>query len=284
MVERNCDTYGLKGAAFFIIVFLWMVFLPGTVLAESGVFDKAGLFSHSETIQLEALARELENEYKMNFLVLTTDEAYGMSSAEAAEAFYEENGYDTNERNGGIVLLIDMDNREMNLVTNGDMIYYITDSREERIYDAGEEYIRDGEYGKTMYAMLHQVQVYMEKGIPDNQYTYDAETGKIIRHHGITSGEWLLALAAALFTAAAVCLVLYRKYTVVPKYEYRIGQNAGMNLTGKEDRLVNQFVTRRRIPKNPTGNGGGSTGGGGRTSTHTSSGGGSFGGGHGRGF
>ena len=59
-------------------------------------------------------------------------------------------------------------------------------------------------------------------------------------------------------------------------YKYPYQEKSSIKLTQKEDRLVNSFVTTRRIPRPPKNNGGGGFGGG--TTTH-SSGGGTFGGG-----
>lgn len=281
MVDERKSVYRIKVIFVFWAVVLWMFALPGNVRAQGCVFDEAGLFSAAKRTELEELGQKLEKEYKMNFLMLTTDDAYGMSSAQFAEDFYEKEGYAANGRSGGIVLIIDMDNREMNLISDGSMIYYITDAREERIYDAGEDYLRKKEYGNAMYAMLRQVEAYMEKGIPNNQYSYDTETGKIVYHRSLTSMDVIIAFAAAFLSAGGVCFVLYRRYSVVKEYEYQVNQNAEINLTGRQDRLVNQFVTQRRIPKSPPPGSGGS---GGRTSTHTSSGGRTYGGGHGRRF
>lgn len=297
MVERQAVTYDIRekrlsGSAFLLLRAFFAacaaaLFICGSALcakASGCVFDKAGLFTQEETAQLNQLAQELEETYNMNFLMLTTADAQGQSSRDVEERFYEDGGYDTDGKRGGIVLLIDMDNRELNLVTNKEMILYITDAREEDIYDAGYEYAADGDYGEAMLAMLERTAAFMKKGIPDNQYTYDTETGQIIRHRSLSAGDWLLALGVSLCCAALACAFLYRKYRRVEKYEYSVGSDADIRITGKEDRLVNQFVTHRRIPKDPppgSGAGGSSAG---RSSTHTSGGGGTFGGGHGRSF
>ena len=63
-------------------------------------------------------------------------------------------------------------------------------------------------------------------------------------------------------------------------YKFNYLEKSSIDLTQKEDRLVNSFVTTRRIPRpsNNGGGGGGFSGGGGGSTTH-SSGGGTFGGG-----
>lgn len=261
--------------------------LGSNALAKKGqmtVQDKAGLFTAGETAQLEKTAAELADNYEMNICIVTLDDASGMSSAEAAENFYEENGYVDDGSRGGIVLLIDMDNREINLVTSRDMIYYITDSREEAIYDAGYDYVADGEYGLGMQAMLEKTAYFLKKGIPDKQYTYDTETGRIVRHRSLSAADWLLAVGGAAILAGCCCFGVRRSYCHVKAYEYTAGGNAKMNLTKEQDQLVNQTVTRRRIPKMPPPDAGGDSGDANRSSTHTSSHGNTFGGGSGRKF
>lgn len=299
MVEREPGTYGTgsrlsasPGGMTVLLRYILAVCIASLVIcgctlrvwAAGYVFDDAGLFSDAETAQLTQTASELEETYNMNFLMLTVADAQGRSSRDAAERFYENGGYDSDGKNGGIVLLINLDNRELNLVTNGEMILYITDAREESIYDAGYAYASEGDYGGAMLAMLEQTAACMKKGIPDNQYTYDTETGQIIRHRSLTAGDWLLAVGVPLCCAAFACVILYWRYRRVKKYEYSLGQNADIRITGKEDNLVNQFVTHRRIPKSPPPGSGPGSSAGGRSSTHTSHGGGTFGGGHGRKF
>ena len=286
MVEKRMISYRKSRwiTCLFFVVLLAISALH--VQAASGVFDKAGLFTSEEIAQMEELSAELASEYRMHFLILTVDDANGRESYEVAEDFYEKNGYVDSEERGGIVLLIDMDNREINLVTSGDMIYYITDEREERVYDAGYGYVSEGEYGAGMLSMLSSVLWYIQEGIPSNQYIYDTETGRIIRYRSLSAGDLIIAFAAAFFSALLTCFGVSRRYNVVKKYEYTLGQNAHIKLKGQNDRLINQFETSRRIPR-PTpsgGSGGGGSSSSGRSSTHRSSGGHSYGGGHGRKF
>lgn len=285
MISRNLDVfkYHICGALVMILClcFTW------TVYASDHVFDEADLFTYEECEDLEELASKLEDRYDMNFLTVTTDYADGMSSERYAEKFYVDGSYDTNGKKGGVVLLIDMDNRELCAVTHGDMIAYLTDDRIESIYDEGYDYASEGEYGSSMISMLEMTAQYMQEGIVKGQYTYNTETGEITRYHHIDPTFVLMAALTSLVVAVISCVVLWRKYSVVEEYQYSAQRNVNMKLTGKEDRLVNQFVTQRRIPRNPPPGDGGGPGMGdsfGRSSTHTGYGGQTFGGGGGRKF
>lgn len=127
MVER----YRSKRKISFIWLTLciWLCLSGMTAYAECMVQDDAQLFSDSEVQQIETLAKEIEASWQMNVLVMTCDDADGRESNEVLEDTYEEYGLESNDAKGGIALIIDMDNRELNLVTERDMIYYITDYR-----------------------------------------------------------------------------------------------------------------------------------------------------------
>ena len=115
MVER----YRSKRKISFIWLTLciWLCLSGMTAYAECLVQDDAQLFSDSEVQQIETLAKEIETSWQMNVLVMTCDDADGRESNEVLEDTYEEYGLESNDAKGGIALIIDMDNRELNLVT-----------------------------------------------------------------------------------------------------------------------------------------------------------------------
>lgn len=245
------------------MVLLLILMMSTVVFADSGVYDHGNLFTSEETAELQEEAAEIAQKYDMNIFLLTTDDAKGMTSAEYAEDFYESGNYHQNDAKGGIVLIIDMDHRQLNLVTYGDMIYRITDEREEKIYDAGYDEVSDGDYADCMEEMLETTEKYLKKGIKSLDFM-----------------EVLLALGVALVCALIPCLIVWKCYSIVGKYDYSLKDNAEMDLKWKEDHMIDKIVTHRRKPKPDSDGGHGGSG----TSVHHSSGGNSVGGGHGRNF
>ena len=279
MVRRlGRKTHILSGAIMFLLFFF--LFASMHVYAATEIIDDADLIGRSDVSAIQEMADQIDHAYKMNVLVYTTDRQSDKSSRDKIEEQYEKLGYTENGAHGGIALIIDLDNGEMNLVTDGDMIYYITDEREEKIYDDGYEYASDGEYGMAMYAMLKKAYSFLEAGVPDGQYTYDSETGRIVRYKSLSMMEILLAFGVALVVSLISYGSISHSYGTVKKYKYSVSQNANIKITGQQDRLVNQFVTERTIPKETSG--GGSGGSSGRTTTHSSGSGHTYGGGHGR--
>lgn len=259
-----------KYIALFTLV---MILLSGmTVFAETGhVYDDGMLFTDAQVSELEAMVITAEGQTGWEFYLVTTDDAEGKTATEYADDFFDTHSTIPD----GVCILIDMDNREIYLSTAGDAIYYLTDSRVESVLDDGYDYVAGGDYYQCMVAMTNGVLDYYDRGIPSNQYTYDTETGKVIRNRSITGGEILFAVIIGIAVGVIIFVAVIGKYRLKwggYKYDYR--QFGKLNLTRKEDQFINQTLTHRRIETSSS-----SGGGGGRSSVHTSSGGVSHGGG-----
>lgn len=244
---------------------------------EQTVFDLGNLLSEEERQSLAEETEKLQEEHKMNFIVLTTFDAQGKSARDYADDFYMDQGFYEDGKKGGIAFLIDMDNRELWISTAGDMRYYVSDAEVEEILDAGYPWVGDGQYYRCFTEMLDCADTVVDRGLSSKDYLID-ENGNITRYRSITPFEILFGFAAALLAAGIPCAVILGRYKVrTGKYSYNWKSNSDVRITDKQDYFVNQIVTRRRIPKNPPPSAGGLGGGG--SSIHTSSGGGSFGGG-----
>lgn len=248
---------------------------------ENHVYDHADLLTVQEEEYLENLAAERAEQWDMNFLMVTTDDADGKSAMEYADDFYDAQFPEESEEDG-ILCLIDMDNREIYLSTSGMAIRYLTDSRIESILDEAYEYVVEGDYYGTFVTFIEETEGYLTKGIQSDQYNYDVETGEIDYYRepmGITFGEFIFAFVAALIPAGVTIGIIKAKYQLkFEDFHYDAYTDSDVQLSVKSDRLVNTFVTHRRIPKND-GHSGGSGGGGSRSSVHRSSSGRSHGGG-----
>ena len=267
-----------------IKIFLMMLCLCGglitglDVFAQSDcVYDQADLLTAQEEEELQKQAEMMQETWKMNFLVVTTDDAEGKTSREYADDFYDALYPEEN----GILYLIDMDNREIYMSTTGLAIRYMTDARIDSILDVAFLYVADGDYSGTIKAFLNESEYYLNQGIPENQYNYDVDTGEIDAYEepmGITMGEFLFALVVAMIPAFITVGIIKAKYQLkFEDFHYDPTANSEITLSVKSDRLINKIVTHRRIPKDTDSSG--RSGGGGGSSVHHSSSGGSHGGG-----
>lgn len=258
-------------------VFLIPVCAAETENGEGRVFDNAGLFSEEEAAELEEEALRMREEFRAEFIILTTDNTQGRSARETADDFYFSRGYEKNFDEDGAVVLIDMDNREIYLGTYGIMIRVITDQRLENILDAAYSYAVQGNYAGAARTMLQECEAYVEKGIVAGQYNYDSETGKIEVYHSVRWYEALVAAVISLGIAGAVCAGVRRSYRLSGGKEkdsaLAYQKDCPIQINPFSDALLHTALHHTVIPRNQN-LGGRSSGGSSsrRSTTHSHSG------------
>lgn len=266
-----------------LLLFLLPVCTVWAGTVHTFVFDEAGLFSQDEAECMEEEIKDLKSDTDMDYVVLTIEDAQGKSSQEYADEYYEAAGFGTHDNYSGMLYLIDMDNREICISTEGDMLRYLTDERIDVILEHAFNEAVDGNYADSALSVLQDAGSYISSGIPENQYNYSSESGDVDPYfqRGFPIMALVFGLAAGLIAALGTFFGIKGKYQLTfDTYHYPLSEKSRLKLTVSEDRLVNQFVTHRRIPKNPppSSSGGGGTRSG-RTTTHRSSSGRTHGGG-----
>lgn len=262
--------------AVFLCAMLVTPIAVGATEAENYVFDYAGLMSEDEITALEMQIADMKEKTGWDIFAVTTDYAEGKTAMAYADDFYDER---TAEDSDGILVLIDMDNREIYISTCGKAIRYLTDARIERVLDDGFYYVSNGKYAACLSAMLSTSEYYYDAGIQESQYNYDVETGAISEYRTLTWMEVVPVFLLAVGIGVAIYFAVVKSYSMKGgRYDYPYMKYGKLDLTAHEDRFIRAHTTHHRI-QTSDGGGGRHGGGGGRSSTHHSSGGRSHGGG-----
>lgn len=211
---------------------------------NSQLTDQAGLLTEPEELEIEEQLEKLADKTGWEVMVVTTDDAEGMSATNYAESWLD--AHMTGD--DGIIYLIDMDNREIVVSRTGKAINCLTDAHKKTILDVGYEQVSDEEYAKTFRVMIQKT----------SKYAY----------RQITVIEAVIVLIVALAAGGITVGGIIGSYRLkFGGYKYPIEKNGSVNLRRKEDTFVNQFVTHRHIPKSDGNSGGG------KTTTHSGAGG-----------
>lgn len=246
--------------------------------AEGYVYDYAGLLSYDEISELEEQIVDMREKTDWDIFAVTIYDAEGKSSMAYADDFYDER---TTDDSDGILVLIDMDNREIYISTCGKAIRYLEDTRTERILDEGYYYVSDGEYASCLSAMLSSAEYFYDSGISQNQYNEDIEVGSISVYRTLAWMEVIPVLLLAVGVGLAIYFIVVKSYSMKGgRYDYPYMKYGKIELISQEDRFIRQNVTHYRIQTNSgSGHGTGGRGSSGRSSVHRSSSGRSHGGG-----
>ena len=252
------------------------------------VVDDAGLLSSSEEQQLASYLDSISTSRGSDVVVVTLD-GTGKSSIEAAaDDYFDYNDYGQGSDRSGILLLLDMDEREWAMSTRGFCIKAFTDAGQEYVANQFLPYLSDGDYyaGFMKFAELADKFLaqaatgdpYDRGSLPNGGYdysdkAYDFETGTSEREFPVL---WCLVVAViGIVIAGIMTLAEKSKLTSVAPQRSAEGYSVGgLRVTESRDFFLYKTVHRTRHESSRSGGGGGS-------STHHSSSGATHGGSHG---
>ena len=266
----------------------------GAVSGQPRVFDQAGLFSETEIIQLEEKIAQCRKSTKMDVVIVSAYADGERSAEEYADDYYDYGGFGVGKKASGVLLLYYMDGPgrqggECYISTAGTMINMLTDERIESILDDVYGDLGNRDFAGATEHFLEDVKAYVKEGVESGQYTYDRDTGEIVRYHSIRLYEVAIAMVIAGILAGSVCLDIKKRYAMKQSSRevsnslqaYRADCAFHFSVAG--DKMVNKYVCSVPIPRNTSSGSGGRGHSGsssaGRSTIHTSSSGSSHGGG-----
>ena len=266
----------------------------GAVSGQPRVFDQAGLFSETEIIQLEEKIAQCRKSTKMDVVIVSAYADGERSAEEYADDYYDYGGFGVGKKASGVLLLYYMDGPgqpggEFYISTAGTMINMLTDERIESILDDVYGDLGNRDFAGATEHFLEDVKAYVKEGVESGQYTYDRDTGEIVRYHSIRLYEVAIAMVIAGILAGSVCLDIKKRYAMKQSSReisnslqaYRADCAFCFSVAG--DKMVNKYVRSVPIPRNTSSGSGGRGHSGsssaGRSTIHTSSSGSSHGGG-----
>lgn len=191
--------------------------LGGFGYGEQRIFDEAGLFTQEEEAALGQAVSEAVREGELDVAILTVNSTGGRSAMDFADDFYDENGFGYGD-DTGILLLINMGEREVWISTAGMAVDYFTDSRIDSMVDAVTAELSDGDYyrGALVFVQESAYYMYREVSVDEWQTQYGGSTGvydtqEISSGGSHTARRVLVSLAAALVAAGVTVFVMYRQ-------------------------------------------------------------------------
>jgi len=272
----------MKKRIFLMLLLCAALFLTAAVNASSPkVVDGADLLTSSEEATLEETAEKLYGR-GYDICLLTMNGGYGGKSvSDYADDYYEDNGYGVGSKKSGLLMLINMTERDVYISTAGDGIYAFTDYSITVMLDEIADRLGAEEYGDACEFFLTYAKkcaVAFNDGSP-----IDAPKGE---YDGsvITPGATEYYGESSVWDALPVCLVIGFVIALIILFSMRARMNTvrlskdakhsvdkdSFDLYKHSDRFL--YSRTRRIPRNDGSSGGGST-------VHRSSGGVSHGGG-----
>ncbi|CAH0121438.1 YgcG family protein [Paenibacillus sp. CECT 9249] len=233
---------------FFAVYLAFPVQIAAAAGGKQFIYDEANLLSQEERDKLNAMANEYGAERETDMIVVTSKNVENIDVQLMTEDFYDDHapGYDKPHGNA-VILMLDMNNREVYLAGFYKAETYLDDGRLDKIRHKITPYLSDGDYYAAFEKYIKTAHNYMgfEPGVnPDN----------------ILFQLWFQLAASVGIGGVVVGTMAYRSggRVTVNRRTYEDTSTSGI-LDG-HDRYIRTTTTKRKIERN---NSGGSGGGGG---------------------
>lgn len=162
----------MKKVTSLLIALLLTLSVSVTAFAIGGspkIVDDADILSASEEATLETMALALSSKYDMDVVILTVETVWPEDITDYADDYFDYNGYGIGSKHSGVLLLLDIEEREWAISTCGNAIDALTDYGQEQLMDEVLDYLGNDAYFDGFRVYLDQLDDYFnayENGDP----------------------------------------------------------------------------------------------------------------------
>ncbi|WP_243154826.1 TPM domain-containing protein [Clostridium thermarum] len=162
-----------------LLIIFFAVFLGQTTVkavSSKNIIDDLDYLTDSEILTLQSDIDNIIADYNLEAVVVITDETEGKSSRDFADDFYDYGGYGVDGDYSGLLMLINMAQREVWISTTGRAIDIFTDSRISTMVKNVTTSLSKGSYYEACTTFIRDVKSYAKMGVPAGQHRVDEES------------------------------------------------------------------------------------------------------------
>lgn len=213
----------------FLSLFLAVFFTVPAAAKSPLVLDYAGLLSSAEEASLNVQLEELQSQFMLDIVILTSETLMGNQSAQDyADDFYEHNYGDN-----GILFLVDIGSRQWHISTSGTAVTLLSDQELMEIEDAVVHYLSGGSYYDAFDRLLNILPEYLNSS---SEQHFSIVTSLLIG--GIIAGITLLIMRGTMNTK--------RPQRSAGNYQ----EKGSYHLRLHQDLFLYSNLTKRQKPQN----------------------------------
>lgn len=245
------------------------VFLALSVSADRTlplVVDNAGLLSAEDEAALNETLQSLADQLEVEIAIITVNSTGSKSTMEYADDFYDENGYGFGDNDNGVLLLIDMSEREWWITTHDECTYALDDYVLNSIESAFLDDLASGNYYSAFmtFALMcaDSVEAYRSgEYVPVYGYDYDYDYN--YESEPLTPVDYVIPSLIIGFVLSLITVSVMKSGMKTVRSESGAATyllNGSLNLTSQSDHYLYSNVVRTpRSSNNTQSRSGGST-------------------------
>lgn len=267
-----------------VVIFVLLIGQVTAFAAETpNVKDYLDFLKSEELNDIQGLIENTKKDYNLDVVVVIVEDTEGKSSRDFADDYYDYNGFGVGNDKSGLLMLVNMEQREVWISTTGKAIDIFTDNRISDMVRAVTGYLSNADYYNASREFIAKIRLYADMGVPSGQHRVDTEasdggvsgqqSGKSTTYLGRVGRMasslpvYIVALIISILATIVVSLSSKGQVTTTNRtYEER----DSFELTGTMDDYLRESTTRVKIQRSSS-----------SSSTHSGSSGTSHGGGGG---
>lgn len=242
---------------FFAFVTFLVMLNFAVALAAQSIVDTQNLLTADQMNELTQKIQNVEQRHQVKIGIEFLNNTHGQSLDNAANSLLDKNF--SGAPNGGILLLVVMDNHKWKISTDATMRQRISDSDTEDIAQNFVKYLSNGDYYEACNSYIEDVDAYL---------TYYETNGK--SYSGSSSGFSIDPLSAIMaFFIAIICAGIFRSNLIASMSNVHQATSATdylkrdtVKINETKDTYLFTNVTRRKKNKGSSRSGSGGGGGG----------------------
>ena len=250
-------------SVFFAVLLCVVVSVP--VFADTAedytphLIDNADLLTGEEESNLLAKLDEISDRLSVDVAVVTEDSIGDKTPREYADDFYDYNGFSAN----GILMLINMDYREVWFSTCGSCIQIFHDQRIESLVQSSLSKLADGDYSAAVRTFFQRAENFLTQGAEPDSPIYEVEDPEELDYTPETALQktakripLYLLIAAAVSGISIAVMVSSNKSARTAREASRYLESNSVRITLRNDQFLRSTVTKVRIDHDSSSGGG----------------------------
>lgn len=220
------------------------------------IYDFADLFTPKEESSLFEEITDYIKASNMDMIIVTISKNNKYTSREYAVDFYDYNLFGKNEYHDGILLLIDMDKRRVEIVTTGYAKLVYDDSRIDDILDNVVINLKNERYNLVGQTFIRSSLRFYEDGIPNSNKGYELnKNGEMVKKKQVNIVLTLI-ISLSFPTILTFYFISKHKGIILATDANDYIQHSGIIMKNRIDSFLTTHTTRTRIVHSSSSTGG----------------------------
>lgn len=205
------------------------------------VVDNLGYLSDSEIAELQSRIDEIKSTYNLDTVIVITDNTNGKSSMAYADDYYDYNDYGLDDKYSGLLMLINMQDREVWISTTGRAID-MYDKKNSNMVDRVSSPLSNGNYFDACNRFIDDIIRYADT-------SYLNKVSSMLRY-------WPVYIIPLIISIAATLIISYSSKGKVTTTSRTYEEGGSFILSQNTDQYIRETTTRTKIQSQSSGGSG----------------------------